>query len=128
MTEADATRAAELAMDGLVVSNFGGLLGGSKTAPLPELSAIRDAVGGEIPILVDGSVRRATDILVTLVLGARGVLLGRPIMWALASYGAEGVRTLIKMLQRDLARCFAMLGASNLRALTRDHIKIHRQK
>ena len=128
MSEADATKAAELAMDGLVISNFGGLLGGSKTAPLPELLAIQGAIGGDLPILVDGSFRRATDILVALILGAQGVLLGRPIMWALASYGAEGVSALIKMLQRDLARCFAMLGASNLRALTRSHLKIHARR
>ena len=114
MSKVDATKAAELGLDGLVVSNFGGLLGGSKSAPLPELLAIRAAVGDELPILVDGSFRRATDILVALILGAQGVLLGRPIMWALASYGAEGVTTILKMLQRDLARCFAMLGASNL--------------
>ncbi len=128
LSEADARKAAELAIDGIVISNFGGLLGGSKTAPLPELLAIRAAVGDKLPILVDGSFRRATDILVALILGARGVLLGRPIMWALASYGAEGVTTLIKMLQRDLARCFAMLGASNREALTRGHLKIHTRR
>ena len=128
MSEADATKAAELAMDGIVISNYGGLLGGSKTAPLPEVLAIRGAVGGDLPILVDGSFRRATDILVALILGAQGVLLGRPIMWALASYGAEGVTTLIKMLQRDLARCFAMLGASNVQGLTRSHLKIHARR
>jgi len=127
MSEADATSAAERGVDGLVVSNFGGLLGGSKTAPIPELLAITEAVGGELPILVDGSFRRGTDILVALILGARGVLLGRPIMWALASYGADGVKTMIKMLQRDLARCFAMLGASNLSALTRSHLRIHKR-
>ena len=128
MSESDATKAAELAMDGIVISNFGGLIGGSKSAPLPELLAIRRAVSSELPILVDGSFRRATDILVALILGAQGVLLGRPIMWALASYGAEGVTTLIKMLQRDVARCFAMLGASNLQALTRSHLKIHARR
>ncbi len=128
MSKVDATKAAELGLDGLVVSNFGGLLGGSKSAPLPELLAIRAAVGDELPILVDGSFRRATDILVALILGAQSVLLSRPIMWALASYGAEGVTTLLEMLQRDLARCFAMLGASNLQALTRSHLKIHERR
>ncbi len=128
LSEADATQAAELAMDGIVISNFGGLLGGSKSAPLPELLAIRAAVGDELPIMVDGSFRRAIDILVALILGAQGVLLGRPIMWALASYGAEGVTTILKMLQRDLARCFAMLGASNLQALTPSHLKIHARR
>jgi isopentenyl diphosphate isomerase/L-lactate dehydrogenase-like FMN-dependent dehydrogenase len=123
----DASRAAERGLDGVVVSNFGGLLGGGTSAPLPELRAIVEAVGAELPVLVDGSFRRGTDLLVALILGARGVLLARPVMWALASYGADGVETMIRMLQMDIARGFAMLGASNVAALTLKHLKIHRR-
>ena len=124
-SETDARAAAERGLDGVVVSNFGGLLGGSTSAPLPELLTIVEAVGSEMPVLVDGSFRRGTDILVALILGARGVLLARPVMWALAAYGADGVRVLIRMLQTDIARGFAMLGASNPAALTRKHLRIH---
>lgn len=124
-SQKDATKAAERGLDGVVVSNFGGLLGGSTSAPLPQLLAIVEAVGRGLPVLVDGSFRRGTDILVALILGARGVLLARPVMWALSSYGADGVETMIRMLQTDIARGFAMLGASNLAALTREHLKIH---
>ncbi len=121
----DARMALDRGLRGIVVSNFGGLLGGSQTAPIDALLAIADTVGAQVPILVDGSFRRATDILDALIIGARGVLLARPIMWALAAYGADGVQSVLQMLQSDLARCFAMLGASNLGALTRRHITIH---
>lgn len=127
MSTANARMAVERGLNGVVVSNYGGLAGGSSSAPIPELAAVADAIGRDVPILVDGSFRRATDILVALILGARTVLLGRPVMWALASYGAEGVTTLLQMLQSDLARCFAMLGASNVAALTRDHVRIHQR-
>ena len=123
----DASRALESGMDGIVVSNFGGLLGGNTTAPVAELKAITTLVDGKIPVLVDGSFRRATDLLAALILGARGILLARPIMWALSAYGVEGVKTLIKMLQTDLARCFAMLGASNIDSLEKKHLRIHRR-
>ncbi len=120
-----ATMAADRGVHAIVVSNFGGLLGGSTTAPIDDLLTIVDTVGDRLPILVDGSFRRATDVLDALIIGARGVLLGRPVMWALAAYGADGVQTVIQILQHDLARAFAMLGASNLQALTRRHITVH---
>jgi len=124
-SEAEARRAVELDVDGIVVSSYGGRAGGSTTAPIDALLSVADVVGRKTPLLIDGSFRRATDILVALIVGARAVLISRPVMWALAAYGAPGVRTLLKMMQTDLARCFAMLGASNVSALSRDHLTIH---
>ena len=69
-------------------------------------------------MLVDGGFRRGTDIVKALALGARGVLIGRPVMWGLAAYGAEGVQGVLEMLQTETARYMAMCGRPNLAALS----------
>jgi isopentenyl diphosphate isomerase/L-lactate dehydrogenase-like FMN-dependent dehydrogenase len=89
------------------------------------LPSIVDAVGSKASVLVDGGFRRGHDIVRALILGARGVLVTRPVMWGLAAYGAEGVPSVLEMLQSDLARQMGALGASNLAALSRALIKIH---
>ena len=70
-------------------------------------------------MLVDGSFRRGTDILKALAFGARAVLVGRPVMWGLAAYGADGVQGVIEMLQTELARYMAMCGRSTISKLDR---------
>ena len=121
--------AAQLALqhgaDGIVVSTYGGLVGSSKDAPILTLPNIVDAVGGKVPVLVDGSFRRGTDILKALALGARSVLVGRPIMWGLSAYGVDGVQGVIEMLQTELARYMGMCGKSNLKMLDRTVVKVH---
>jgi isopentenyl diphosphate isomerase/L-lactate dehydrogenase-like FMN-dependent dehydrogenase len=67
-----------------------------------------------------------SDIAKALAFGANGVLLARPIIWALAAYGADGVRTVLELLQNDLARNMGALGAVNLKALTRAMVRVHR--
>jgi 4-hydroxymandelate oxidase len=119
-----AAEAIEHGVRGIVVSNHGALPAGGN-APIEIVSSIADAVGGRAALLVDGSFRRGTDILKALVLGAQAVLVARPVMWALAGYGAEGVQTLIEMLQTDVARQMGALGASNLATLTRSMVKVH---
>jgi 4-hydroxymandelate oxidase len=123
MTPEDAQTALARGASGLVVSNHGGVVAGK--APIEVVAAIADAVGGKVPLLIDGSFRRGTDILLALVLGARGVLLARPVMWGLAAYGSEGVQSVLELLQTDLARNFALLGASNLASLNRSMVKLH---
>jgi isopentenyl diphosphate isomerase/L-lactate dehydrogenase-like FMN-dependent dehydrogenase len=93
--------------------------------PIVALPSIVDTVSGRTAILIDGSFRRGTDILMALALGAEGVLLGRPVMWGLASYGKECVQTVIEMLQSDLARNMGMLGAPNIKSLNRSMLRIH---
>lgn len=121
-------RHAALAIDhgakGIIVSDHASHRHTTVT-PIEALDPILNAVAGKAAVLIDGSFRRGTHILIALALGAKGVLLSRPIMWALAAYGAKGVQSLIQMLQRDLARNMAMLGATNLKALDRSMIKIH---
>ena len=109
MNPGDARKALEHGADGVVVSNHGGLLGGG-ALPVDVLPAVADAVGGQVPVLVDGSFRRGTDILKGLALGATAVMLARPPMWGLAAYGAAGVQTVIELLQTELARNMAATG------------------
>ena len=107
---------------GIVVSNHGGRqLDGAVTSAeaLPEVVA---AVGDRVPVLVDGGLRRGTDVLKALALGASGVLVGRPVLWGLATGGAEGVRRVLIGLQEELVRAMALCGATSIAELTPDLI------
>ena len=110
MTPEDAERAIGLGVDGIVVSNHGGIAGAGGVAPIEVLSSIADAVSARVPILIDGSFRRGTDILKGLALGARAALVGRPAMWGLAAYGGRGVQAVLELLQTELARNMAASG------------------
>jgi 4-hydroxymandelate oxidase len=123
----EAQAAVEKGMDGIVVSNHGGRYLTGLADPMSVLSSIADAVGAKIPLLVDGSVRRGSDVIKALALGARGVLVARPVLWGLAAYGAGGVQTVLELLQTELAADMAMIGAPNLDAIVRDMVKIHRR-
>jgi 4-hydroxymandelate oxidase len=112
-------------ISGVVVSNYSGRNVPGMAAPIEVLPAIVEAVAGKAPVLIDGSFRRATDILKALALGARAVLLGRPVLWALAAYGSAGVQTMLEMLQTDLARDMGMCGRPNLQSLDPSVVKIH---
>jgi 4-hydroxymandelate oxidase len=117
--------AVQQGVDGIVVSNYGGLAGSVTDALILTLPKIVDAVAGRVPVLVDGSFRRGTDILKALAFGAQSVLVGRPVMWGLAAYGADGVQGIIEMLQTELARYMGMCGKSNLEMLDRALLKVH---
>jgi 4-hydroxymandelate oxidase len=128
-TADDARLALKHGVQGLVVSNYvsnhGGVAGPVRDAPILVLPAIVDAVQGNVPVLVDGSVRRGTDILKALAFGARAVLVGRPAMWGLAAYGANGVQGVLEMLQTELARYMGMCGVSTVKALDRSVLRVH---
>jgi 4-hydroxymandelate oxidase len=107
---------------GLIVSNHGGrqLDGAVSTAEaLPEVVA---AAEGRVPVLVDGGVRSGRDVLRALALGARAVLLGRPILWGLATGGAEGVRGVLDGLRDDLAHALALAGVPDVSTVAPDHV------
>lgn len=123
-TPAEATAALQHNVQGLIVSNYGGLVG-SKDAMILTLPNVIDAVGGKVPVLTDGSFRRGTDIIKALAFGAQGVLVGRPVMWGLSAYGDAGVQSVVEMLQTELGRYMGMCGKSNLKALGRDLVKVH---
>jgi len=126
MTVSDARAALDQGAKGIVVSDHGGA-DEDKTDPIDVLASIVDAVGGKAAVLADGSFRRGSDIVKALALGAQGVLLARPVMWSLAAYGADGVRTVLELLQNDLARNMGALGAVNLGALTRAMVRVHKR-
>ncbi len=124
MSPEEARAAIGKGIDGIVVSNHG-RPGSGMAAPIEVLPAIAEAVAGKAPILIDGSFRRGADILKALALGARAVMLGRPLLWALAAYGSAGVQTMLEMLQTELARDMAMCGKPNLKSLDPSLVKIH---
>jgi isopentenyl diphosphate isomerase/L-lactate dehydrogenase-like FMN-dependent dehydrogenase len=109
----------------LIVSNYGDAAGPLKEPLLLTLPAIVSAVAGKVPVIVDGSFRRGTDILKALAFGAAAVAIGRPVMWGLAAYGADGVQGVIEMLQTELARYMAMCGRSTLGKLDRTVLQLH---
>lgn len=109
---------------GLVVSNHGGLVDrGTGTLAVDMLPAVADAVAGRVPVLVDGSFRRGTDVLKGLALGATAVMVARPPMWGLAAYGAEGVQTAIEILQTELARNMAASGRPTIAMIDRELVR-----
>ena len=96
---ADAQMALACGVDGLIVSNHGGRQLDTIPATIELLPDIVDAVGGAVPVLVDGGIRRGTDVVKALALGATAVAIGRPILWGLAIDGADGVAAVLHMLQ-----------------------------
>jgi 4-hydroxymandelate oxidase len=128
MSPEEARAAIGKGIDGIVVSSHGRQPESGMAAPIEVLPAIAEAVAGKAPILIDGSFRRGADILKALALGARAVMLGRPVLWALAAYGSAGVRTMLEMLQTELARDMAMCGRPNLKSLDPSLVKIHARR
>ncbi len=115
---ADAEIAAARGISGLILSTYG--TSHSSIALLPVLVA---KVQGRIPVLVDGSFRRGTDILKALILGATAVVVTRPPLWGLAAYGADGVQAVMELLQSELARNMIMIGAATPQALRPDMLR-----
>jgi len=121
-TGEDAALACEHGAAGVVVSNHGGrqLDGVSATADI--LPEVVDAVSGRLEIIVDGGIRRGTDVLVALALGAQAVLVGRPALWGLAAAGEAGARDVLQILNGELANGLALLGCTSPADVTRAHV------
>ncbi|MEX2301521.1 MAG: alpha-hydroxy acid oxidase [Bryobacterales bacterium] len=126
MSPEEARTAAERGVDGIVVSNHGGRFVQGLATPIEVLPEIVDAVGGKIPVLMDSDIRRGTDIVKALALGARAVLVARPMLWGLAAYGEAGVSTVLEMLQGETARNMALCGKRTLADLDRSLVRIDR--
>jgi isopentenyl diphosphate isomerase/L-lactate dehydrogenase-like FMN-dependent dehydrogenase len=121
-TAEDAKAAVQRGIQGIVVSTYGAA---AKPSSIESLPAIVEAAADKTAVLIDGSFRRGSDIVKALIFGAKAVLIARPAAWGLASYGADGVQTVIELLQNDVARTMGMLGAPNLKALHRTMVKVH---
>lgn len=120
----DALLALEHGVDGLIVSNHGARQLDGTLAAIDALPAIAEAVGGRLPLLFDGGVRRGTDIVKALALGARAALVGRPYLWGLAVGGEDGVRFVIEQLREELDNALAQLGRPDVAALGRDAVAL----
>ena len=107
---ADARRAIEHGARGVMVSNHGGRQLDGISSTCAALPGVVDAVAGEVPITVDGGIRRGTDVIRAVALGATAVLVGRPYLWALAVNGEAGVDTMLGMLRREIEVSLALLG------------------
>jgi 4-hydroxymandelate oxidase len=116
----DAIRALEHGAAGVIVSNHGGRQLDTVPATATVLPRIADALGGRGTLLVDGGIRRGTDVLKALALGADGVLVGRPILWGLAVEGERGATDVLGVLRSELDRAMALSGCPDLAACTRD--------
>eukprot|EP00877_Chromochloris_zofingiensis_P012973 jgi/Chrzof1/792/Cz01g29010.t1 len=114
----DAVIAVQYGVDGLVVSNHGGRQLDTSPSALDMLPAIVAAVGGRIPVLMDGGVRRGTDVLKAIALGATAVLLGRPILYGLAIGGEHGVRRVIQLLKQEFELSMALSGCCSVGSIT----------
>jgi 4-hydroxymandelate oxidase len=116
----DARRAVDHGAHGIVVSNHGGRQLDSSPASASVLGAISDAVAGRLDVLVDGGVRRGTDVLKALCLGARAVLVGRPILWGLAVAGEAGALGVLEAMGRELDQAMLLAGCPRVADATRD--------
>ena len=114
----DAAQAASLQVAGLIVSNHGGRTLDTAPATAHALPRIADAVQGALPLLVDGGIRRGTDVLKAMALGASAVLVGRPAIYGLAHAGAAGVAHVLRLLRDELEIAMALTGCSALAQAT----------
>jgi L-lactate dehydrogenase (cytochrome) len=117
LSVSDATRAADLGVDAVIVSNHGGRQLDHVPATIDVLPAIADAVGDRVEVIVDGGIRRGTDVLAALASGARGVLIGRAYLYGLAAAGEPGVRHAIDILTTELRTAMALAGCRTLEAV-----------
>ena len=115
----DADQAARMGVGGIIVSNHGGRNLDTAPATIDALPAIVDRVAGRIPVLVDGGIRRGTDVVKALALGASAVLIGRPYAYGLAVGGAEGVARVVRILRTELEMAMALVGHPRIADLDR---------
>lgn len=119
----DAVRAVDLGAAGIVVSNHGGRTLDTLPASLDALPAIAERLLGRVPILLDGGIRRGTDVFKAIALGASAVLIGRPYIHALAAAGPLGVAHVLRLLQDELEACMALCGVARLSQISTDFLK-----
>ena len=115
----DAHRAVAMGIDGLIVSNHGGRQVDGAASALDALPAIVAAVNDKVPVLIDGGIRRGSDVVKAIALGARAVLIARPQLWGLAVAGEAGVAQVLSILRAEIDRVMGLLGARDLDALRR---------
>lgn len=119
----DARRVVELGATGVMLSNHGGRQLDHSISPIAALPDVVEAIHGKADIIVDGGVRRGTDIIKALALGATACSIGRPYLYGLAAGGKEGVQRAITLLQSELKRSMMLLGCDDVRKLNSTHVR-----
>jgi isopentenyl diphosphate isomerase/L-lactate dehydrogenase-like FMN-dependent dehydrogenase len=122
-TREDAALCLEHGIDGILVSNHGGRATETLRATLEALPEVVAAVGGRIPIFVDGGFRRGTDVFKGLALGAKAVGIGRPFLWGLGAFGQVGVDRVIEIMQGELKLCMGNCGTATVADITRVYVE-----
>jgi 4-hydroxymandelate oxidase len=122
VTREDAQMAVEHGVDGLMVSNHGGRSEETLRATIESLPEVLEGVGGKVPVIVDGGVRRGTDIFKALALGATAVGIGRPHSWGLAAFGQAGVEAVLEMLRRELKTIMRQAGTTSVEKITKAYV------
>ncbi|CAN1827901.1 Peroxisomal (S)-2-hydroxyacid oxidase GLO4, partial [Linum perenne] len=128
LTHEDAIKAVEVGAAGIVVSNHGARQLDYSPATISVVEEVARAVKGKIPVIVDGGVRRGTDVFKALALGAQAVLVGRPVIYGLAAKGEEGVRQVIQMLKDEFELTMALAGCTSIKDISRSHVKTERDR
>jgi isopentenyl diphosphate isomerase/L-lactate dehydrogenase-like FMN-dependent dehydrogenase len=121
VTREDAQLAVEHGVDGLIVSNHGGR---SEETLRPTIDSLPEVIeaAGRIPVIVDGGVRRGTDIFKALALGASAVGMGRPYAWGLAAFGQPGVEAVLEILRRELKTIMRQAGTISVDKISRNYV------
>ncbi|KAG5515834.1 hypothetical protein RHGRI_036772 [Rhododendron griersonianum] len=122
LTAEDARLSVQAGAAGIIVSNHGARQLDYVPATIMALEEVVKAAQGRVPVFLDGGVRRGTDVFKALALGASGVFIGRPVLFALAAHGEAGVRKVLQMLHDEFELTMALSGCRSLKDITRDHI------
>jgi len=123
LTREDAALACDHGAAGIVVSNHGGRQLDGVSATIDALPEVVEAVGGRLPVLVDGGVRRGTDVVKALALGAEAVLAGRAPLWGLAAGGEAGARPVLELLHDEILLALKLAGAASPSDVSRTHVQ-----
>ncbi|MCL7046808.1 hypothetical protein MKW94_022357 [Papaver nudicaule] len=128
LTAEDAIKAVEVGVAGVIVSNHGARQLDFVPATISVLEEIVQAVGGRIPVLLDGGIRRGTDVFKAIALGAQAVLIGRPVIYGLAADGQHGVTRVLEMLRDEFELTMALCGCCSVKDITRNHVRTERER
>jgi 4-hydroxymandelate oxidase len=121
-TREDARLAREHGVDGIIVSNHGGRATEDLRPTIESLPEVIDGAGNQIPVLIDGGIRRGTDAYKALAMGARAVGIGRPYVWGLTAFGQSGVERVLDILRAELQRTMAQCGTPSISQITRSSV------
>jgi isopentenyl diphosphate isomerase/L-lactate dehydrogenase-like FMN-dependent dehydrogenase len=124
VTREDAQLCRDCGVDGIIVSNHGGRADETGRSTIECLPEVVSGAGDKISVLVDGGIRRGTDVLKALALGARAVCIGRPYAWGLAAFGQEGVEKVLEILRTELELVMRQCGTRSIAEISRPLVSI----